>query len=344
MNKQPILIVGFGVSGLCLVKHLQDKGTDFKVISNASQKASVVAGGLLNPVSLKRLKPVWKLEEFYPFALQFYKQQLNDYLEYTPLMRIFSSVEEQNAWFEGTDSKRLATYLSPQLIHEVKGVNSTYQLGEVLYSAVIHLKDCLIDTSKSLQKEGKFSDEAFDYNELEISAESIIYQGKTYSHVIFAEGYGVLQNPYFNWLPIYGNQGEYIYVAFQEKEKLPIVKGKHFLIPTSTEGIYKFGATYNRSLTKNVTTREAKEMLEDDLKKMMRIPFQVVHQEAGIRPTTKDRHPVLGLHPEHNNLAILNGMGSRGVVCAPLLAKQLLDLMFENKPVFKEVGIQRFRL
>jgi hypothetical protein len=344
MNKKTVLLVGFGVSGLCLVKHLQDRGIDFHVVSNASQKASVVAGGLLNPVSLKRLKPVWKLEEFYPFALNFYKQHVSDYLEYTPLMRVFSSVEEQNAWFEGMDSKRLGAYLSPQLIPNIKGVNSAYQLGEVLKTAVIHLKDCLTDASKTLQKEGKFTFESFNHNELKVSEENIAYQEKTYSHVIFAEGFGVLQNPFFSWLPIYVNQGEYIHVEFKAKDKLPIVKGKHFLIPTSTQGVYKFGATYNRSLTENVTTTEAREMLVGDLKKMISIPFEVVHQEAGIRPTTKDRHPVIGVHPQFKRLAVFNGMGSRGVVCAPLLAKQLLDLMFENKQVFKEVAIDRFML
>lgn len=343
MNKQPLLIVGFGVSGLCLAKHLQENNIPFHIVSDTSQKASKVAGGLLNPISLKRLKPVWKLEEFYPYALQFYRKTLSKYVDFIPLMRVFSSIEEQNAWFEGMDTKRLAPYLSPKLTTEIFGVHSNFQLGEVLHSAVVHLKNCLTNLKKELQQEGIFSNGTFAYNELKISEENIIYKDKSYTHVIFAEGFGVLQNPYFNWLPIYGNQGEYIHVKFQHKEKLPIIKGKHFLIPTSTEGIYKFGATYNRSLTENVTTREAKEMLEEDLKKMLCIPFQVVHQEAGIRPTTKDRHPVLGLHPEHNKLAILNGMGSRGVVCAPLLAKQLLDLMFENKPVFKEVGIQRFR-
>lgn len=342
MEKLPVLIVGLGVSALSVIKHFQALNVQVQVVADDSQKASEVAGGLLNPASLKRLKPVWKVEEFYPYALQFYKENVPDFYEKLPLLRIFSSVEEQNRWFEQLDNVRLSPFLSPKLIPNFEGVNAKFQLGEVLNSAVIHLKDTLQQMKSVLQQTNSFFEETFTYSSLHIENDNLTYGGKSYSHVIFCEGFGVLNNPYFNWLPIYGNQGEYIHVRFNEKCSFPIVKGKHFLIPTTTPNVYKFGATYNRSIKQNDITLEAKKILVDDLKKMINSPFEVVYQEAGIRPTTRDRHPVLGLHPQYNRLAILNGMGSRGVVCAPLLGRQLVELILEGKEPFKEVSLNRF--
>lgn len=342
MEKLPVLIVGLGVSAFSTIKHFHAHKVQVRVVADASQKASEVAGGLLNPASLKRLKPVWKVEEFYPYALQFYKENVPDFFEKLPLLRIFSSVEEQNRWFEQLDNTRLSPFLSPKLIPNFEGVNAKFQIGEVLSSAVIHLKDSLHQIKSELQQTNSFFDETFNYSNLHIEDGNLSYCGKSYSYVVFCEGFGVLNNPYFNWLPIYGNQGEYIHVRFNKECSFPIVKGKHFLIPTTTQNVYKFGATYNRNIEQNETTLEAEKILLDDLKKMINFPFEVVHQEAGIRPTTKDRHPVLGLHPQHKRLAILNGMGSRGVVCAPLLGLQLVELILKEKEPFKEVSIDRF--
>ena len=62
----------------------------------------------------------------------------------------------------------------------------------------------------------------------------------------------------------------------------------------------------------------------------------------GIRPTIKDRRPLLGKHPEYTNVSILNGLGTRGIILAPGLAKYLLDYLEEAKPVPQAMDISRF--
>ena len=59
-----ILIVGFGLAGLSIARHAGLKGKSFDIISNQSQLSSRIAGGILNPVAVKRMKPVWQVEEF----------------------------------------------------------------------------------------------------------------------------------------------------------------------------------------------------------------------------------------------------------------------------------------
>ena len=65
--------------------------------------------------------------------------------------------------------------------------------------------------------------------------------------------------------------------------------------------------------------------------------IEVLSQNYGFRPTTSDRKPLIGEHPIIKNLYIINGMGSKAVLMAPLLINELL----ENK-VGASVDIKRF--
>ena len=64
---------------------------------------------------------------------------------------------------------------------------------------------------------------------------------------------------------------------------------------------------------------------------------------AGVRPTVKDRKPILGTHPNHKNLHVLNGMGTRGVLLAPNMAWDLFQHIQAGTPLDAEVNISRFK-
>ncbi|HNC64044.1 MAG TPA: FAD-dependent oxidoreductase, partial [Chitinophagales bacterium] len=70
--------------------------------------------------------------------------------------------------------------------------------------------------------------------------------------------------------------------------------------------------------------------------------YEVIDEKAGIRPTIKDRRPVLGAHPEHKNMYVYNGMGTKGISLAPYFSNELILHITENKEIDKEIGIQRF--
>jgi glycine oxidase len=53
------IIVGLGLAGLAYAEHLINSGKSFVVFSDRSQQASMVAGGLYNPVILKRFTGAW---------------------------------------------------------------------------------------------------------------------------------------------------------------------------------------------------------------------------------------------------------------------------------------------
>ena len=75
---------------------------------------------------------------------------------------------------------------------------------------------------------------------------------------------------------------------------------------------------------------------------MLDTPFQIVAQAAGIRPAVKDRRPMVGVHPQFSNLVVLNGLGTRGVMISPTIAKNLFHHLEFNEPLDLEIDIKRF--
>jgi glycine oxidase len=70
-------------------------------------------------------------------------------------------------------------------------------------------------------------------------------------------------------------------------------------------------------------------------------PFEVVEQQVGIRPTTPDRRPIIGAHPEFSKLLIFNGLGTKGYLMAPLLAKEFVAFLEGKGELDAEVRIER---
>ncbi len=74
---------------------------------------------------------------------------------------------------------------------------------------------------------------------------------------------------------------------------------------------------------------------------MITCDFEVVEHLAGVRPTVKDRRPLLGKHHHHNHLYILNGMGTRGVLFAPYLSDKLFQFIENKTELDNEISIER---
>jgi glycine/D-amino acid oxidase-like deaminating enzyme len=55
---------------------------------------------------------------------------------------------------------------------------------------------------------------------------------------------------------------------------------------------------------------------------------------AGVRPTVKDRRPLVGTH-EYS--AILNGLGTRGVMLGPSMAKALYNAIENDIPLIPQL-------
>ena len=114
------IVVGLGLAGISFCEVLEKEGKSFTVISDGSQQASQVAGGLYNPVILKRCTLAWRAKEQMELAQPFYaklEDKLGKTLDYkVPVLRRFASIEEQNTWFEASDKPGLDHFISTTIL------------------------------------------------------------------------------------------------------------------------------------------------------------------------------------------------------------------------------------
>tara|TARA_R110000765_G_scaffold145208_4_gene247325 strand:- start:1679 stop:2716 length:1038 start_codon:yes stop_codon:yes gene_type:complete len=340
------MVVGLGLAGTAFCETLRRNNKSFVVFNDQSQTSSRVAGGLYNPIILKRFTLSWRADEQLAVAVDFYKhleQFLNiQFDEKLHVLRKFASIEEQNLWFEAADKKSLKQFLDTQLVsNKNSGLKIPFEFGKVLETGKLDTKILFDGYTKWLQKGKSIYLETFDYNELAILPNSVTYKGVKAKNVVFAEGFGMMQNPYFKYLPMQGSKGEYLIIEAKDLQERNIIKSSIFLIPLGND-IYKVGATYNRDQKDNCITEDAREELQRKLDDLLGCTYRIIDQEAGVRPTVKDRRPLVGKHPKYNNLWVLNGFGSHGIMIAPWASKALYDRIETDVPLLEDMDIARF--
>jgi glycine/D-amino acid oxidase-like deaminating enzyme len=340
------LIVGLGLAGISFSEQLEKNGKTYTVISDDSQTSSLVAGGLYNPVILKRFTLAWKAKEQLAQAIPFYtdlEKKLGVTLNYRlPVYRRFASIQEQNLWFEASDKKGLSEFLSTE-IHPNKNPNidAPFGYGEVLGTGRIDTRTLVSSFKKYLQKKKCFLGERFDYDELQIKKGHIQYKSIKARQIVFAEGFGMKQNPFFNYLPMQGSKGEYLFIKAPELKEEKAIKSSIFCIPEGDD-IYRVGANYARQDKTNTPTEKAKKELLEKWEGLIQCDYEVIDQVAGVRPTVSDRKPLVGRHPEHRNLYLLNGFGSHGIMVGPYASERLYKNIAADFSLDEELDITRF--
>jgi hypothetical protein len=260
-----------------------------------------------------------------------------------PILRKFFSIEEQNNWYIAGDKVGLTPFLCTRLITDkFPGIESPYDYGEVKETGYIEVSSLLKSYNKYLKDSNLYLQESFDYSLLEIEDDCIHYDRVTAKHIVFAEGFGMHQNSFFNYLPLDGVKGELLIIKAPQLDLDVIVNTSVFILPLG-DHLFKVGATYNWTDKTSTPTQEGKQELIDRIKEILTCEFEIISHYAGVRPTVKDRKPLVGKHPDYKNMFILNGLGTRGVMLGPSMAKALFDFIEDGVPLAPEININRFR-
>jgi glycine/D-amino acid oxidase-like deaminating enzyme len=344
--KVDYIIVGLGLAGLAFAEELLAANKTFVVFEDDSQTSSLVAGGVYNPVILKRFTPVWNAKEQLELALPFY-QKLEEKFNLTfdekfLIKKVFKSIEDQNNWYEASDKPLLSAYLDPKIDNEKrKGIFADFGFGNVQEAGRIDTKKLVEVYREYLKTENKIRFEKFEHQQIKFREHYLEYKDFTTDRIVFCEGFGMTKNLFFNYLPLNEVKGELIIIYAPELEIDFLIKSTLYLLPLGNN-LYKVGATFNWSDKTSNPSEEGKTELVDKLKKVITVPYKIVEQTAGIRPTVRDRRPLVGIHPAYTRLAILNGLGTRGVMIAPTVAKQLFNNLEKDEKLDVEIDIKRF--
>jgi glycine oxidase len=109
------------------------------------------------------------------------------------------------------------------------------------------------------------------------------------------------------------------------------------------KGVFKIGATYDAHLQPGIT-EEGKQELEEGFTSLFSLPYSIVGQAWGLRPTTPDRRPLVGEHPVHKNVFLLNGLGTKGVSLAPFAGGLFVHFFIHQTqlPAYAAVDLSRY--
>ncbi|MAZ72301.1 MAG: FAD-dependent oxidoreductase [Flavobacteriaceae bacterium] len=353
MKHVDYIIVGLGIAGVCFAETLLLQGKSFMVVEDGKEGATIASGGVLNPTVLKRFTAAWNASQFFEKVFPFYNA-ISKRIHFnvsSPIQihRIFNSIEEQNNWVVASDKKELSPFLNAEI---QKNKNTSiivpFGLGSVNEGVLLNPSGLIKAYRAYLQEHDLLVSETFQYHKLELPEASVSYKGYTAKQLVFCQGAKVRDNLYFKVSVspegskvFVGNKGEYVIFKAPQLQLTDVLKGPVMIIPLGND-LYKVGASYERDDFSEGITRDAREEIISKLKKMISCNFEVVHQVSGIRPTVKDRKPLLGNFLENPQLYFLNGLGTRGLSMAPLLSEWLFQHIENNVALPSEVNIKRF--
>jgi glycine/D-amino acid oxidase-like deaminating enzyme len=345
MGSQHVLIIGAGLAGTSLAHELLAQGHRVQIIDRGENHSTAIAAGMVNPMVFRRMNKSWRLDEFMEDATKFY-QEMEKVLAHKlfhPIVirRMLSSEQERNYWIERSKLPEFQDYLT-ELNRDDDDYNlakNSFGSGRLKASFWIDAKS-YYDRNQAYFAENKYlTKEEFQADEF--NENTLIYKGISYDKVVFCVGYQQMNTPFFQDLPIQQTKGQTLRIRSEEIPEEESLNRKCFVLPLGNQ-VFRIGATYEWDNPDLTPTEEAKHELVEHLSVLGDFHYEIIDQQVGVRPTVLDRRPILGEHHALKNMYLFNGLGTKGYLMAPTLAKELCRHMFEGIPLDKDTSIDRF--
>ncbi len=331
MNK-PIVIVGGGIAGCTLAWQLHARGQHFDIYdSNEPATSSRIAAGIINPITGPRLALSWRFVEFWREATAFYRYVETDTdstLFYPkPLVRLFDSERQARLWEDRRTRQEYQSCLCeastpiPNTIDNTFGSFETHLAGHLNVARFIEITQNYFADCWHAQRVTAPLPDALN---------------------VFCDGVAMTASDRFPGIPFRPAKGEILTLAVSDLPADAIFnRGGVWLFPVG-ERIFRAGATYDWDARDTKTTTQAREYIVGRLKRWLRVPFEVIDHQAAVRPIVQGGRPICGLHPNQRHIGIMNGLGSKGVLMAPTVARALAQHITDGSALDAELDVGRF--
>ena len=342
-EKVKYLIVGQGLTGTWISYFLHKQGITFKVINDSKTLAATsVASGVINPVTGRRIVQTWMIDTLLPFAIDAYKVFQEDdsvtIIKKAPIALIHPSMQmkesfdyrltHDNVYLKENDTSSLGQYF-----------NTPFGSGEIDQCYWIDLIQFLKVGRKKFSTH--FIEDYFDISDMTLNEHGVQWKNIDAEKIIFCDGLNTMNNPYFKALPFVPNKGEALIVKIKGLATTNIYKTNITIVPWKDD-LFWVGSSYEWSYSDTLPSKSFKEKMVAALNAILKLPYEIVDHLAGIRPANTERRPFVGLHPQYPQLAICNGMGTKGCSLAPYFAKQLIDHIEQGTMIEPEADLKRF--
>lgn len=335
MTAFDFIIVGQGLAGTALAWQLRWHGCRVVVLDRAAAvTSSRIAAGLLTPITGKRLALTWRFAELWPVAVAFYRRVEAEtgeaFFHERPMVRLFQNDEEREIFAKRVDREFRGLVRQPELLVNADWFSNPLGGFEMTQAGQLATERYLDASQAAFEWDGGFRVAEVGVSDIEVSPDRVRLPrlGVEARAVIFCEGFAV--NPWFPAMKFNAVKGEILTLRIPGLTEDRIVNHGVWLMPVGGD-VFRTGSTYDRESLDCVPTARGRDEIVSRLRQFLRLPFEVIDHTAAVRPVTVDQRPVVGVHPEFPQLAILNGLGSKGALQAPVFADQLASQLTSHQ-------------
>lgn len=324
-----ILIAGQGVAGTLLAWELEQAEVPFLIRDPGHEgTATAAAAGIINPITGRRLVKTWRFDVLRPLAAEVWRD-LGDALgvrlwREMRVRREFADDEERNTWERKAATGELSPYAGAPFD------NGFWIVG----AARVDLAAAMAAARRRWRMQGRLREDTVP--DLAAAAER-------HRMVIDCTGAAGASHAAFDYVPWEFSKGDTLEIGVEGLDPDVILNRRLWVAPAG-EGIALAGATNEPGLTDSRPDPVARERLIAGIRGMLGArEFTVRVHRSGVRVTLPDRRPVAGVHPRLTRIGIFGGLGARGALWSPWLARQWREHLVAGRPFDPAVSVARFQ-
>ncbi len=355
-----IVVIGAGISGCCGAYFFNRAGLKTLLIDKsgvASTGGSYPAGAFISP-KIGKNSPLLELTaEAFEFSKDFYLKNFpKEYIK-SGLIRLPRDSKDALKFEEyfKNSQKHIVELIGKEKLREygVKNDEVGILFREAGFTSPQKLTKALIKDIEYLQHEVK----SLEYRE----NRWIIDNKISSKRVVLATGYesNLLDLRYMGIKGLWGSRGDY-----KTNLNLKVSIHKKISISANIGGVIRVGATHNRAKEPcMICDGNPLKSLEKEAKSMVdSSDFRLKEIFCGMRSSSRDHFPLVGEIIDSEfmlenypkivcgakaplkklpNIYILNGVGGRGFLFSPYLAKQLTNYILNRTPIDSRVNPDR---
>ena len=343
-KKYDYIIIGQGIAGSVLSLKLLQRGKSILVLDTPSNNiSSSVAAGIFNPITGRRMVKTWYADQLWQAFTSFYQEQEShleaNFFHYVKHYRPFRSAADSNDFTARSVSggyEHFITDISTE--SESSLLNDEHGGIWIDQSGYLNIPVFLASVRERLITQGSYLSKHFDDSEMDLENQKI---GDYYfEKLIFCRGWTERDHAIFSELPFKPVKGEIL--SIQLPQQLPYIVNRGVFVLPKADGKCVVGSTYNHDDLSSTPTTDGKSQLIEKLEDLYSGNYEITGHFAGVRPSSADRKPFVGIHPKFETIGILNGLGTKGVSLAPHFADKLISFIEGNGKIEAEADIRRY--
>ena len=344
-----LCIVGGGLAGLTLAYRAVKENLNIILLDHPFEgTASKVSGGVMNPITGKRYVKTWQwdlLKDHFEILYKELEETLcESFFHEIQIIQSLENPEQENQWIARCGQDEYAQLISwASSVEQLPIQNERLSFGIIHRAYQLEIDKLLTLLTDFLKAKNVVHTERVRHQEMEFKENKWTYKGiAPRLGFVFAEGYKVSENPFFQELPHFAVKGQRSIVEGQLKFE-GIYKSSYSLCKINGNRFW-CGSNYefqNRDCSINESEKAQKKKF---LEKLLGTENSILQELVGIRPAMKDRRPAIGTHKIYSDIHLFNGMGTKGSSLIPYCIHVFLSFLLKNEPIPKEINLNRFYL